>query len=175
MNACPLDAGWRLWTMFHNRYDNVSPEDAARIAASRNAWTDGIVETLSPRWEIAEDDASRMPMTVGESRDVAWRFKKGSPWHVHTEFPVETDVVHIDICGATRYGPGSFWEETRIHVNGELRGRAGACGCSLGGGGRNGSAIALLTRHIVCVDGSFSIREAGKRNGLRVLVRRPGR
>ena len=80
--------------------------------------------------------------------------------------------MHIDICGATRYGPGSFWEETRIRVSGELRGRAGACGCSLGGGGRDGSAIAFLTRHVVYVDGSYSIREGGKRRWLRVVVRR---
>ena len=45
---------------------------------------------------------------------------------------VGDDTIHIDVVGATRFGPGSTWREVRIHINGELRGRGGSCGDVLG-------------------------------------------
>jgi hypothetical protein len=169
MTTCPLDPGWRLWTMFHYRHDRV-PSEAALNAQGVRAGA--VVETLHPAWEIADDDASRMPMTTEESKDVPWRLQEGSPWHVHAEFPVGADVVHVDVCGACRFAPSSFWREARTHVNGELRGRGGACGCSLGGGGNDEPATALVVGHLLEVSLIGNRRRAGGRPLIRVLLRR---
>jgi hypothetical protein len=169
--TCPLDPGWRLWTMFHNRFDKVPPETAERINAARRAIAGQTVLSTYPTWEIADDDACHEPMTIEESGDVQWRFGATSPWHLHTELTVEGSVVHVDTCGATRYGPGSFWVETRIHVDGELRGRSGHCGCSLGGGSiREDKATAILERHVVEVYLQPDMRDAALKGTIHVRV-----
>lgn len=110
LTRCPLDPGWRLWTMFHNRYDRVPPEITALVTAAKNAVASADAEALHVNWTIADDDASKTPMTTEESRDVAWRFGDGSPWHIHTDVMVGDDTIHIDVVGATRFGPGSSWK-----------------------------------------------------------------
>ena len=64
----------------------------------------------------------------------------------------------------------------RIHVNGELRGRSGACGCSLGGGAWEGNpAVALVSQHVVLVDATPSMHQAVRRGSVKVTVRRRDR
>ncbi|MEP7118146.1 MAG: hypothetical protein ABI880_11225 [Acidobacteriota bacterium] len=85
-------------------------------------------------------------MTSAESGDVEWRYEEGSPHHVHAETTIGGVLVHIDMVGATKFGPGRSFKEFRIVVAGRLAGRGGSCGCSLGVGGSDLPAVARLGR-----------------------------
>jgi hypothetical protein len=57
---------------------------------------------------------------------------------------INNHVVHIDMVDVRKYGPGRSVREFRIFVDGELAGRAGECGCSLGFGGGDLPAVARI-------------------------------
>jgi hypothetical protein len=64
--------------------------------------------------------------------------------HIHAETTIGERLVHIDLVKIIRGGPGRSVIEVRIFVDRELAGRGGSCGCSLGGGGDDLPAVALV-------------------------------
>ena len=52
---CPLDRGWRHWTMFRNRYDVVPQEVKERVALAKRAKRGRMVLDARPCWTIADD------------------------------------------------------------------------------------------------------------------------
>ena len=69
--------------------------------------------------------------------------------HIHAETTIGERQVHIDLVKIIRGGPGRSVTEVRIFVDGELAGRGGSCGCSLGGGGDDLPAVALISQSSV--------------------------
>jgi hypothetical protein len=53
-------------------------------------------------------------------------------------------TVHVDELGASMWAPGQAYLEYRIFLDGALVGRGGRSGCSLGAGGNDLPARALL-------------------------------
>jgi hypothetical protein len=64
--------------------------------------------------------------------------------HTHAEASVVGRVLHIDRVSGTRFGPGRSIVEFRLFFDGVLAGRGGSVGCSLGFGGRDLPAVALV-------------------------------
>jgi hypothetical protein len=64
--------------------------------------------------------------------------------HVHAETTIGTRSIHIDLVEIVRGGSGRAITEVRIFVDGDLAGRGGSCGCSLGGGGSDAPAVAIV-------------------------------
>lgn len=154
--TCQLDSSWRLWDMFRKpRYDRAMSHAEMHVCAvARRTIPVRRLELLKPAWHVAPDDARHVPMTVGESGDVDWRWAKDSPSHVHADLVVNGVRVHIDRVAATKYGPGRSILEFRIHADGRLVGRGGRCGCSLGFGGDDLPAVGQVGRNLViAVDG----------------------
>ena len=73
---------------------------------------------------------------------------RGIARHLHAEAIIEGVRVHIDRVTATKYGPGRSFLEFRIFADGELVGRGGRCGCSLGGGGSNLPAVGRIAANV---------------------------
>lgn len=144
--ACPLDPSWRRWDMFGPSYRQIPAEATRRCASPRRLRPLHHLGLVALDWEAAPDDARVVPMTSAESGDVEWRYEQGSPHHVHAETTIGGVLVHIDMVGATKFGPGRSFTECRIFVAGRLAGRGGRCGCSLGIGGSDLPAVARLGR-----------------------------
>ncbi|TAH52286.1 MAG: hypothetical protein EYC68_08275 [Chloroflexota bacterium] len=151
--SCPLDSSWRAWYLDKTRA--VPLQDAARVQANAQQEPQTFLHAITPDWEIAADDARYMP-----SDDP--NFEPGSPNHSHTEFELDGLVVHVDRLAARRGGPGSSYTEYRIFWNGELQGRGGRFGTSLGAGGNDLPARALLPNGQLLV--------VGKRDGDEIAV-----
>lgn len=130
-----MDSGWREW--YWDRYCVVAPQDQARVNANASLEPLAMIDSIAPEWEIAADDAQFMPSDDSH-------FESGSPQHRHTEFEIYGLRIHVDHLYARRNGPGSSYTEYRIFWNGALQGRGGRFGSSLGVGGSDLPARALL-------------------------------
>jgi hypothetical protein len=143
---CPLDLEWRRWDMFNSPRYHTVPDDARPVVeAARRAEPLRHLGLVPLSWETAEDDSSYLPMTTAESGEPEWRWEKGSPGHLHAEADVDGRRVHVDWTHAHKHGPGRTITEIRIFVDGRLAGRGGSCGCSLGVGGNDLPAVALIS------------------------------
>lgn len=148
VHNCPLGSEWRNWDVFTEaRFTVSSPEEKATIAEVRKAkWGEKLRE-IEVVWETAPDDASYQPAPEDA------HFSEGSPSHVHTEFQIDDQLIHIDRLHADKLCPGRSYTEFRIFVNGRLAGRGGSAGSSLGGGGSDLPAVALVgTDKVLTVD-----------------------
>jgi len=145
IRACPLGRQWRRWDMFNSPRYHAVP-DGARPAVDAAAHSKPVrhLGLLPLSWETAEDDAAFVPMTTAESGEPEWRWEKGSPRHLHAEADLDGRRVHVDWTHAHKHGPGRTITEIRIFVDGRLEGRGGRCGCSLGVGGNDLPAVALI-------------------------------
>lgn len=141
-SACPLDASWATWDMFgsHARFNQLSSPGFEICADARRTVPILHLGLVQLQWESAHDD---LPMAREDSGAV-WRWRKGSPAHLHAEASVNGKGLHIDRVTATKYGPGRSFLEFRIFVDGQLTGRGGRCGCSLGMGGNDLPAVGRL-------------------------------
>jgi hypothetical protein len=150
ISECPLDVSWCLWDMLgaHTRFDELSPAQWEICADARRTVPTRHLGLMELEWEAAPDDARYVPMTPKESGDVEWRWGKGSPSHVHAEGMIESVLVHIDRVTTTKYGPGRSFLEFRIFASGELAGRGGRSGCSLGGGGSDLPAVGRIASNV---------------------------
>jgi len=145
IRACPLGREWRRWDMFDSPRYHAVPDDARpAVDAAAHAQPVRHLGLLPLSWEIAEDDAAHVPMTTAESGEPEWRCERGSPRHLHAEADVDDRRVHVDWTYAHKHGPGRTITEIRIFVDGRLAGRGGRCGCSLGVGGDDLPAVALI-------------------------------
>ena len=162
-SGCPLGDVWRTWDFFNAPMREV-PFKSPRF--NRNLRCGSVIEQLQVSWERAPDDALYRPPTRKEGDGVAWRFKKGSPAHKHTEFEVDGHRVHLDCVSATKYGPGRSWTELVAFVDGECVAHGWAGGCSLGfGGGNNWPFVARI-------HSTAAIRVSER---LRITICRPAR
>jgi len=98
-----------------------------------------VTQVIVPTWEIAEDDQSG-----GTPADDS-HLSGGYPCHLHTQFEVNGQSVHIDRTWANLWGPGRSKVEWHIFVDGRLAGVVGKLGCSLGFTMSIEPAVALLT------------------------------
>lgn len=145
IHGCPLRPEWRRWDMFNAPRYQVVPEDAQpAVDAARRAEPVRHLGLVPLAWEIADDDAAYAPMTTAESGEPEWRWDKGSPRHLHAETELDGRRVHIDWTHARKHGPGRTITEIRLYVDGRLAGRGGRCGSSLGAGGSDLPAVALI-------------------------------
>jgi hypothetical protein len=87
--------------------------------------------------------------TSEESGSPEWKYRDGYPRHHHAETPINGHLIHIDVVNVLKYGPGRSVREFRIFVDGELAGRGGDCGCSLGFGGGDLPAVARIDSDVV--------------------------
>jgi hypothetical protein len=135
-----MGSEWREWDLATEARFRVSdPKARAAIAEAQRAERGQQLRQIEVPWVVALDDASYQPPPESS------HFFDGSPSHVHTEFEVEGDRVHIDRLRANKYAPGRSFTEFRIFVNGELRGRGGSAGSSLEGhGNADLPAVALV-------------------------------
>jgi hypothetical protein len=145
ITSCPLDRSWRRWDMFNTpKYWDV-PEDRQRtIDAASAAKPSSHLGLVQLDWELAGDDAAFDPMTSAESGQPDWKYSEGSPRHLHAETVIDGARIHIDWAYARKHGPGRSITEIRIFVDGQLAGRGGQCGCTLGFGKDDLPAVALL-------------------------------
>jgi hypothetical protein len=135
IRSCPLPAGWTEWDIAGDTekcYRVVSPEQHARCERARRTSPVRSLGRLRLAWESADGNAR--PAIVA-------RLREG---HVHAETTIGTRLIHIDLVEIVRGGPGRAITEVRIFVDGELAGRGGSCGCSLGSGGSDAPAVAIV-------------------------------
>jgi hypothetical protein len=136
IRACPLPAQWIKWDMLsrdEKNYRFVSEEQHARCEQARRTRPLRRLGRVPLKWESADGKARPAVMT---------RLREG---HIHAETTIATRLVHIDLVEITRGGPGRSITEVRIFVDGQLAGRGGSCGCSLGGGGNDLPAVAVIS------------------------------
>jgi hypothetical protein len=129
IHSCPLVTDWKRWDIFVGRDDDfrqVPAEDQARCAAARRAHPVAHDGRLKLSWCAADDSGIGLH----------------TPDRIHAETTIDEHSVHIDRIERHRHSPGRSLTEVRIFADGVLAGRAGRCGCSLGGGGGNLPAIA---------------------------------
>jgi hypothetical protein len=147
VRACPLGRAWRAMDMFGAATTDfrwTAADERERCARARAAVPIRSLGLVEVSWEVASDNVRHLPTTTAvESRAPRWKYPAGSPHH-HTEVLVEADVVHIDLLDIRKSGPGRSIREVRVFVNGQLYGRGGQCGCSLGFGGGDLPAVALI-------------------------------
>ncbi len=171
ITSCPLDPAWRHVDVFDpaRRHDCIPPEAMRRVLEARRAPAGrNNPQTLDLVWELAVDDASVALLT-----DDTRSFDPGTPSHVHAECMVAAHHVHIDATAARLWGPGRSWLEIRIFVDGQLAGRGGSSGCSLGAGiGTDLPAVGRVgsTRLLVVDDARQAARRGFRATALRFRV-----
>ena len=137
--ACPLAPDWpaRLRPLTFRFAD---PDQEAFLRAAHQADLGKQLTVIDAQWQVAADDLSHAP-----SSPEAHRFA-GYPCHIHTEFVVDGQRVHLDRTWANLREPGRLKVEWHIFVDGVLAGFGGELGCSLGftRATRSGPAVALL-------------------------------
>ena len=102
---------------------------------------------LKVSWEPAPDNVDHPTISGPGSHH------KGGSTHLHAEFTVEQVLIYIDRLWGRGFGPGRCFTEFRIFVDGELAGRGGVAGASIGAGNSDAPALALIgADKIMCVD-----------------------
>ena len=127
-HPCPLGPEWANWDMFGppaHDFRLITGQERVRCERARGAEPRRHLGRLKLRWATAESHDENSTRTHAEA-DVAGR------------------VLHIDCVTRRGYGPGRSIEEFRLFLDGVLEGRGGFAGCSLGFGGRDLPAVALI-------------------------------
>lgn len=125
---CPLDQRWAKWDLLGGANDFV-------LLAEHHHQTCEAARTRTPSRHLGE-------------LAIHWEHGAGSGL-VHGETIVNCVSVHVDMVTIDRSGPGRRIQEVRIFANGELCGRGGSFGSSLGGGGGDLPAVGLIAAAIV--------------------------
>ncbi|MEP7357575.1 MAG: hypothetical protein ABI847_10080 [Anaerolineales bacterium] len=135
--ACPLAAGWpaRLRPL---HFQFSSSDQEAFLRASHASNLGARLSVIEAQWVAADDDRSNAPFSEEDHLFADF------PCHIHTEFVVDGQRVHIDRTWANLWGPGRLKEEWHVHIDGVLAGFGGQIGCSLGFTRAIGPAVALL-------------------------------
>jgi hypothetical protein len=149
--TCPLDSEWRDWDFLNvpNRRLTGAAIERHHVLRKLNGVRD--LGELELAWEIAFDDPGRLIHEAGGDST------GNHPWssHIHAETTIDDSRLHIDWITASRFGPGRSMTEVRIFLDGALVGQGFSGGCSLGFGGSDLPAVAMVGRDkAVVVDGS---------------------
>lgn len=123
--TCPLAFGWpaRLRQM---QFVFSDPAEKAGLIAAHQTELGATLATIAAVWLVAADDHSQ------ETPAYDSHVTPGFPCHIHTEFAVAGQLVHVDRTWANLWGPGRLKAEWHIFVDGALAGFGGEMGCSLG-------------------------------------------
>lgn len=146
IRVCPLGDSWFEWDMFvtaATRLRFVPEGQKERCASARRTIPSVNRGRVKLEWEN--------PHVAG----IAPTRSSISDRHMHAEVTIGARLVHIDVVRLVKGGPGRSIVEVRVFVDGELAGRGGSVGCSLGGGGSDLPAVAavsdstVLTVHLI--------------------------
>jgi len=118
---CPLGGQWIDWDIDTDKRFRLHAVDERRLATeAREARRGKQIRRIRVEWEVAADDITRQ----APPDDID--FAKGSPRHLHAQFDVETNLVHVDYISAEFTSPPRRYVEIRIFVRGLLAGRGGS-------------------------------------------------
>ncbi len=135
--ACPLTPDWPA-RLRHIRFSFSSPAQEALLQVAHHTGLGARLAIIEAEWQVAGDDHSQE--TPAEDAHLF----PGFPCHIHAEFEVGGQRVHIDRTWANLWGPGRLKVEWHIFVDGVLAGFGGELGCSLGFYRVISPAVALL-------------------------------
>lgn len=150
IQECPLKEDWDKWDMFNpkTRFNVLKTQEEIDIHTRARAAKRGeLLETIPLSWEVAADDLSLLPENASEP-----------PIHRHTEVEIAGERVHLDYIRRTKSGPGRTFNEIRIFINGQFAGRGGGGSTSLGGGGSDMPAVALIGEDKLLTTGGEEIK-----------------
>lgn len=99
---CPMGNEWREWGL--TTYWRVSKADEGVTQKADNAKFGKKLKQIEVTWETAPDDAQFQPV-----QDL--HFIRGFPSHLHAEFEIDDDLIHVDRLYAQKNAPGSYYED----------------------------------------------------------------
>jgi hypothetical protein len=124
---CPLARQCIDWDVDTEKRFRLSGVEERRLAVeAREARRGKQIRRIQAKWQVAADDATRE--TPPDDID----FARGSPRHLHAQFEVEGNLVHVDYVEAEFTSPPRRYLEIRIFVRGLLAGRGGASSSASG-------------------------------------------
>ncbi len=124
---CPLARQWLDWDVDTEKRFRLHGTEERRLAVeAREARRGKQVRRIAAEWEVADDDASR------EAPPADIDFEPGSPRHLHAQFDVDNNLVHVDYVAAEFVSPPRRYVEIRVFVRGLLAGRGGASSSAMG-------------------------------------------
>jgi hypothetical protein len=124
---CPLGGQWIDWDIDTDKRFRLHAVDERRLATeARESRRGKQIRRIQAEWEVAADDITRQ----APPDDID--FAQGSPRHLHAQFNVETNLVHVDYVLAEFTSPPRRYVEIRIFVRGLLAGRGGASSSGMG-------------------------------------------
>ena len=128
---------WLTWGVSRVRHGDLRPDVLARIDADRARARSlrAVMWTTPIPW--VEDRSVRV-------RFIAHGNRLRDEWRRCAELTFNGRDVYLEWFGGTGGGPGFSFSEVRIHLDRKLVGRAWRLGCSLGGGGYDSPAVAML-------------------------------
>ncbi len=143
---------WLTWGLMDVPKGRLSPDLHARMEADR---------TRAASLPVA---AARLPVRWSNDSTLRKRSARAgvrlhSTWRRITSFTVNDQRIDVEAFGGIGGGPGFGFKDVRIYVDDVLVGRGWRGGCSLGFGGSNGPAVALLRNGCavrVTITGSLS-------------------
>ena len=99
-----------------------------------------------------------IPLTWTDDHSIDVRFidhenRLRDAWRRYADFMFNEHRIHVETFGGQGGGPGFAFEEVRIYVDEEIRGRTLRLGCSLGGGSMGDRAVALLREDLALTIG----------------------
>ncbi len=124
---CPLAHQWIDWDVDTDRRFRLSGVEERRLAnEARESRRGKQIRRIQAAWQVATDDVTR----AAPPDDID--FAQGSPRHLHAQFAVETNLVHVDYVTAEFTSPSRRYVEIRIFVRGLLAGRGGSSSTATG-------------------------------------------
>jgi hypothetical protein len=118
---CPLGHQWIDWDVDTEKRFRLSGAEERRLATeARESRRGKQIRRIHAEWQVAADDVT----LAAPPDDID--FARGSPRHLHAQFEVETNLVHVDYVAAEFASPVRRYVEIRIFVRGLLAGRGGA-------------------------------------------------
>lgn len=130
---CPLDPSWRDWDAMVPPLFSVIPDaDRLTCEAARHLTPLRHLGLIRLEWLSATPPIN--PESLMRSR------------RIHATVDIDGRMVHVDWASNSnqRGGPGRALTEFRVFVDGQLAGRGGEWGCSLGAGGRDLPLVARI-------------------------------
>ena len=136
---CPLGHEWLIWGFTRVVHGDIAPEVLEGLARSQRVGRElsYVARTIPVTWT---DDTSVPVRFIGHANRL-----RADAWHRCGDFTFNEHHVHIDLFGGNGGGPGFGFRDERIYIDGRLRGRGWQMGNSIGGGGMNHPAVALLS------------------------------
>jgi len=135
---CPLGHEWLIWGCSRVVHGDIPLEVRERLARDQHAGRTltYVARTLPVEW--AEDRSVPVRFIDHENR------LRPDAWHRCGDFTFNGHHIHIDLFGGNGGGPGFGFRDERIYIDGELRGRGWQMGASIGAGGMDHPAVALI-------------------------------